>query len=182
MLAQEVAQKYARALFASTKDRNSLDAVYGQLTDLNEYVEKDKSLMDYLNSPNVYENKKIDLLRTVFLEKLNRIVVEFLIVLVEKKRIGFLPIIIDEYIRLVESEKGIARVTAIVAMPLKEEERNKLVQKLSEKTNMKIKLEVTQDPSIIGGMIVVMHNNIIDGSIKHQLELVTEKMSSVRVH
>ncbi len=182
MLTQEVAQKYARAIFASSKDKNLLDKVFDDLTDLNKYVISEKSLMNFLNSPNVFIENKIRLIKEVFSNRMDRLVVEFLVVLVDKKRIGFLSDIIDEYVRLVEADKGIGRVTAITAIPMNDNEKTELKSKLHTKTNLKIKLEEKVDKSIIGGMIVVMYNEIIDGSIRYQLEQVSEQLGSVRVH
>lgn len=181
MLTQEVAQKYARAIFASSKDKNLLDKVFGDLNDLNKYILSEKSLMEFLNSPNVFIDNKITLIREVFTNRVERLVVEFLVVLVEKKRIGFLADIIDEYVRLVEADQGVGRVTAITAVPMNDNEIADLKSKLQIKTSLKIKLEEKVDKSIIGGMIVVMYNEIIDGSVKYQLEQVSDQLGSVRV-
>ena len=101
MLAQEVASKY----------------------DLKAFLASDSTLLTFLKAPEVLEEWKLALVRNVFRERIEKLFIEFLIVLVEKHRIAFLPEVIDEFTRLVEAEKGIGRATVITAAPLNETEK-----------------------------------------------------------
>ena len=182
MIAQEVARTYSHALFASAQAHNQVDSINNDLNDVAAVVKHDSSLMKFLNTPNIAESTKTGLIRKLFGERLQRLSVEFLLVLIEKQRIAFLPEVIDEYTRLVEAENGIGRATVITAIALDEGQRSKLSEKLAAKTDLKIVLEEKIDDAIIGGMIVILHNEIIDGSIRHGLDLVEEQLSKVRVH
>ena len=53
--------------------------------------------------------------------------------------------------------------------------------KLHKKTGLKIELEKKSDPSILGGMIIIMHDEIIDGSVRHGLDLIRDKLERVKV-
>ena len=182
MLSQEVAKKYANALFLSVKEKNLTDTAYDQFRALKELIVKDKTLVNFLSAPQVLDENKIALLRDVFTPRIDRLFVEFLTVLVEKNRINFLGEIIDEFDRLIEAEKGIGRVTVITAVSLNDSERTRLVEKMAAKTGLEIVLEEKVDSSIIGGMIIILHNEIIDGSVKHGLSLIEEQLNKVRVH
>ncbi|MFH1687115.1 MAG: ATP synthase F1 subunit delta [bacterium] len=182
MLSQEVAKIYAQGLYLSVVDRGKTDLAYGQLQDLRGYLETDQTLLNFLVAPHVLDEHKLALVRDVFSDRVDRLFVEFLIVLVRKHRIGYLKGIIDEFVRLVEADKGIARVTVITALSLIEAERQRLTSKLASRTGLSIQLEEKVDPEIIGGMIVILHNEIIDGSIRHGLELIEERLTSLRVH
>ncbi|MFQ6008262.1 MAG: ATP synthase F1 subunit delta [Candidatus Zixiibacteriota bacterium] len=181
MLAQEVARKYAHALFLSVKDKKLTDKAYEQFSDLKNYLESDPTFLDFLNAPQVLDEHKLALVRDVFGPRLERLFVEFLVVLIQKHRIGFLPVVIDEFTRLVEAEKGIGRVTVITAVPLTEDEKNKLIVNMAAKTGLKIELEEKIEPGIIGGTIVILHNEIIDSSIRRSLDLLVEKLEKVKV-
>lgn len=182
MLSQEVAKKYAGALFMSVKEKNLFDNAYEQFNQLKALVKKDKSLVNFLSAPQVTDENKKKLIRDVFASRLERLFVEFLIVLVDKNRVNFLVEIIDEFDRLVEAERGIGRATVITALKLNDTERMNLIAKLAAKTNLEIVLEEKIDPAILGGMIVIIHNEIIDGSVRHELDLLEEQLSKVRVH
>ncbi|HOD65984.1 MAG TPA: ATP synthase F1 subunit delta [candidate division Zixibacteria bacterium] len=182
MLAQEVAQRYAHALFDAAREKGLLDAGYSQMADLRTVVRADRTLLNFLTAPQVLDEHKIELLRTVFGSRLQRLFVEFLVVLVGKHRINYLVEIIDEFVERVEKAKGIGRARVISAVPLSGPERENLVGRLSAKTGLQIRLEVRIDPAILGGLIVILHNEIIDGSIRHGLGLIEEQLLKVKVN
>ncbi len=182
MLSQEVAKKYANALFLSVKEKNLTDVAYEQFNSLKELISKDKTLINFLSAPHVLDENKMALVRDVFTPRIERLFVEFLLVLVDKNRINFLDDIIDEFDRLIEAEKGIGRVTVITAIPLDDSQRTRLNQKMITKTGLEIVLEEKVDKTILGGMIIILHNEIIDGSVRHGLDLIEEKLNKVRVH
>lgn len=181
MLAQEVASKYAQALFAAAKEKGLIDKAYEQFNDLKVFLASDSTLLTFLKAPEVLEEHKEALIRDVFRERIEQLFIEFLVVLVTKHRIAFLPEVIDEFTRLVEAEKGIGRATIITATPLNETKKNDLVTKLTAKTGLKIELEEKVDPDILGGMIVILHNEIIDGSVRRDLDLLKEQLDKVKV-
>lgn len=181
MLSQEVAKKYANALFLSVKEKNLTDIAYEELNQIKELVLKDKTLVNFLSAPQVSDENKVKLIKDVFMPRMQRLFVEFLLVLVDKNRIGFLSEILDEFDRLIEAEKGIGRVTVITAVAINDTERTQLIAKMAAKTGLEIVLEEKVDASILGGMIIILHNEIIDGSVKHEMDLLEEQLTKVRV-
>ncbi|MCP4684844.1 MAG: ATP synthase F1 subunit delta [bacterium] len=182
MIAAEVAKKYANALFLSTGERGLVDQAYDQFSGLKQALETDDSLLSFLSSPKVADEQKLDLIHTVFGERMEQLFVEFLAVLVKKRRAGYMVEVIDEFNRLVEFEKGISRVTVTTAVPLTDVERGNLLSTLAEKTGKKIELESKIEPAIIGGMIVIMHDEIVDGSVRHGLDLLEDQLQKIKVH
>jgi len=182
MITQVISRRYAHALFLSTREKGLIDLAYEQFNDLNNLLVADASLMNFLKAPQVLEESKISLIRNVFKERLENLFVEFVVVLIEKGRIGYLSNIIKEFNYLVETEKGIGRVTVLTARKISESQREALTAKLVKKTGLKIFLEEKVDPSIIGGMIVKMYDQIIDGSVEYALKMVQDRLEKVRVH
>jgi len=182
VIAQEVARKYAGALFDSASDRNLLDQAYEQIAQLGELLESDRTLLTFLLSPQVLDKNKQSLVRDVFGSRMEPLFVEFLIVLLDKRRTRYLPEVIVEFNRLVEDAKGISRATVITATPLAESERERLTTRLADRSGRSIKLESKVDSSILGGMIVMIDGKIIDGSVRHGLDLIEEQLGKIRVH
>ncbi|MEW6050321.1 MAG: ATP synthase F1 subunit delta [Candidatus Zixiibacteriota bacterium] len=181
MLAQEIGHKYAHALFMSAKHKKMLELADEQFLALKAILSQDRSLQSFLDAPQVPDDKKEALIRKVFEGRMERMFVEFLLVLLDKHRINYLPEIIDEFDRLVKAEKGIARVTVITAMPLSTAEAQSLIARLAVRSGMTIELEQKIDPAILGGTIVIMHNQIIDGSLRHGLDRIREQLEKVKV-
>lgn len=182
MIAQQVAKRYSAALFMSTRERGLVDEAYEQFSGLKTAMETDNSLLKFLASPRVEEDQKLQLLRSAFGERMEQLFVEFLAVLVRKRRAGYLIEVIDEFNRRVEFEKGINRVTVMSAVPISPEEEASLVATLANKTGKKIELEKKVDPDIIGGMIVIMADEIIDGSVKYGLSQLESQLQKIKVH
>lgn len=182
MLIHEVARKYASALFQAAKQRSLIDSSYTEMNEFRSFVAKDKNLLRFLTAPQINEAEKIAVVREALGNSLDQLFVEFLVVLVEKGRIGHLLSIIDEFNRQVEAHKGIGRATVISAVPLSDDQRQRLTESLAAVSGLKIRIEEKVDKSIIAGMIVIMHNQIIDGSVRHGLDQIHDQLMHVRVH
>ncbi len=89
---------------------------------------------------------------------------------------------IDEFIRLVEDAKGISRAEVITAVPLTADEQAKITARLEQKTGRKIILVSKVDPATLGGMIVLVEGEIIDGSVRHGLDQIRDQLEKVKVH
>jgi len=182
MLAQQVGKKYGGALFQLVKDKNIIDTAWEQFDDLAEYLKKEDAFFDFMAAPQIPDRDKEQLVKQVFESRFDKPLFNFLMVLTEKRRINYLLEIIEEFDRLVRAEKGIEKATCITAVPLSEGERSSLIDRLAAKTDLKIELEEKIDQSIIGGMIIILHNQIIDGSIRHGLQILRNRLMNLKVH
>jgi F-type H+-transporting ATPase subunit delta len=182
MISQQIAKKYSNALFQLAKEKGLLDQAWEQFKSLAEYLRRDRSFKDFMLAPQVSDRKKEDLVRKAFHGKMEEPFFNFLMFLVEKRRIGFLLEIIEEFDRLVREDKGILKVTCITSAKITDDERRELIDRLAAKTSKEIEIEEKVDRSIIGGMVVMLHNQIIDGSIRHGLNLLRNRLLKVKVH
>ncbi|MDP9343555.1 MAG: F0F1 ATP synthase subunit delta [Actinomycetota bacterium] len=69
-------------------------------------------------------------------------------------------------------------VEARTAVPLDGERRQRLAAALARAVGRQVDLEVTVDPSIVGGVVARMGDEVIDGSIRRKLELARERLTS----
>lgn len=182
MLAQQVGKKYGGALFQLARDKNLIDKAWEQFSDLGAYLEKDNAFIDFMAAPQIPDRDKEKLITQVFESRFDRPFFNFIMVLARKRRITFILDIIEEFDRQVRARKGIEKATCITTVPISEGERNNLIAGLAAKTGLKIELQEKIDPSIIGGMIIILHNQIIDGSIKYDLDVLKNRLMSLKVH
>jgi F-type H+-transporting ATPase subunit delta len=181
MLAHQVAKKYSTALFNIVREKGLIDEAYGQFEDLDNLVKADKSLLRFLLAPHILDQHKVALIKDVFGPRLDPLFLEFLLVLIDKHRVGFLHGIIEEFRELVAEERGmiVARVTTV--KPLNDSQRGALIDRLKSKTGKSVELDEKLDPSILGGMIVILGDQIIDGSVRHHLSLLKEELMKLKV-
>lgn len=160
-----------------------LDAVYEQMSSLNDILNRPegKQMLNFLLAPNVMDDKKESLVRTVLGERIERLLTEFLVVLLNKHRIAYLGDIIQEFLQLVEEHRKMGRVKVTTAIKLTDAERSSLVRQLETKTGLKIQLEEKVDASILGGMILMLKDKIIDGSVRYELSVLRDQLNKVKV-
>jgi F-type H+-transporting ATPase subunit delta len=103
---------------------------------------------------------------------------KFMTLLLEKGRLGNLPVIALTFEELSHQILNRARVSTTTAWQLTPQDKEDLAQRLQEVTGGKeIILTLQVDPVLIGGMVVQVGNTIYDGSIKRQLENLKEKLT-----
>ncbi len=124
---------------------------------------------------------KVRIIEQTLKGRVSKLVVDLLLLLVEKKRFMFIDEIMEAYRYLYEKEKGIVEVRTITAIPLEDKLKDELIRKLEAQTKKTIRIKPEVDPDIIGGMILVMEDHIIDGSIRFKLEQLKRRLGESRV-
>lgn len=174
---EQVGKLYANALFELCKEEECIDLVYDKLNKYNSVFIEFKDLQKLLSVPTIELTDKLNILSKVF--KNDGIAYNFLCILVEKKRINSFAGIVDEFNIIYNSYKNIIEVTATTSIPLTEEIRQKLVDKLEQKSGKKIKLIEIVSPEILGGIIINYGNTQIDNSIKGKLKDISKQLKQI---
>lgn len=170
---------YAEALFELCKERDNLDEVHSELLWLNDVIENNGELVKFLNAPTVEPSDKKNVLKNVFENELSKTSFDFLCVVADKKRIKYLSKIIESFNALYNNENNILEVTAITTVPLSVTIKEKLIKKLESVSKKTIVLSEKIDKSIIGGIVIEYNNTQIQGSIKHRLDELRDRINSV---
>ena len=174
-----VASRYAEALFQVGEEENLTDKLYQELSEIVNLIEINQDLFSILKSPVISKKEKINIIDYVFENKININVKNFLKILVERNRISSIKDIASSYKELLNEKNNILEGIAITAIPMKKEEIKKLEEKLSQKYNKNVTLENKVDKSILGGVLVRLGNEEIDGTVKTRLSKVKEQLSQV---
>ncbi|MDH3217267.1 MAG: ATP synthase F1 subunit delta [Candidatus Krumholzibacteria bacterium] len=180
MIPRGIARRYATALFNAALKANVSDEIHEQTQHFRGLLRKDSACKNFLLSPQVLTEDKKDLI-TAIRSQTSELFVQFLLLLIDKKRFQHVEEIIDGYKHLYERHQGILEVKAITAVPLDQPMKQKTIDKLASETGKKIRLSPTVDPDIIGGMIVIMEDKIIDGSIRFRMEKLRRELDEIRV-
>ncbi|SFJ55267.1 F-type H+-transporting ATPase subunit delta [Terrisporobacter glycolicus] len=174
-----IANRYAEALFQLSEDENITKEIYNELHDVVETVKNNKDLDNVLRSPLVAKIEKVKLIESLFNNKINNNLKNFLKILVEKGRISSLKSIELTFKQLLNDKNNIIEGTVISAIPLTDEKVKELEGKLSKKYNKNVTLENKVDQSILGGVLVRLGNTQIDGSVKTRLDNIKDQLSQV---
>lgn len=98
----------------------------------------------------------------------------FMKVLVEKKRINFLPSIVEAYLELADQAAGRIHATVESATSLDEATNTELNKKLKALLNKEVIMESVTDKNLIGGLRVKVGSKVLDGTIRGQLTRMKE--------
>src|SRR5205085_12009909 len=108
--------------------------------------------------------------------KAQPIVANLLYILVTRQRLALLPRIFESYQQLYNREKGIMVADVTSAVPLDEAQQKRVVAELSKITGKTIELRVHQDPSILGGLITRIGDELIDASVATRLANLSQRL------
>lgn len=176
-----VAQRYASALFEVAKRKGVQEEIDAHLGLASELYEDPKVRM-FLESPKVRVEEKMGVVRRALEKVVNPLVLRLLALLLERKRVSYLPEISSTFAMVLEESKGIVRAEVRTAIPLDEETERKLREALSRVTGRKILMEKHVDSSLIGGVHVRMGDKLLDSSIRTRLRDMKEGLLAVKVH
>lgn len=170
-----VAKRYARALIQIGEEDGNYELYGVELKGFEELLEASPELRDVMLNP-IYEREiKKRAIRLVAEKlRLSPIVQNFLLLLVDKRRITALKHVVRCYQELVDEVAGRIRAQVFAAVPLEEPVQEVLKGKLETLTGKKVILEVAQDPDLIGGIVTKIGDKVYDGSVRTQLASLRE--------
>ncbi|MCJ8341293.1 MAG: ATP synthase F1 subunit delta [Cetobacterium sp.] len=174
MIANQVGKRYAEAIYSVAEANNNVKAVYEVLNSIMELYKTDVDFRNFITHPLLKVAQKKEALGKIFTDA-DENTLDILYYILEKGRIGEIREIVAEFVKIDYAKNQILDVEATFAVELNEEQKDKLIKKLENKTGKKIKLVVNVDKSLIGGGIIRIGDQVTDGSIRRQLETLTQK-------
>ncbi len=177
MLNIQLATKYARAIFEIARDEKKLDEYDADLNLVREDVFTLPEAVSFFKNPLVPHQAKKDLLTKAVKGEVSDTVMNFLMLLTDKSRIGIFNEIYEIFTGLKNEEQGIVIADVTTAFPLNKDQEKKLGLKLAEVTKKKIKIRKHEDKSILGGVIVRVGDKRIDGSAAGRLQALKSTLS-----
>jgi len=179
-LSAKVAVPYARALYDFSIQKNLMHQITADFQNLETFLNQTPDLVDYLNNPIIGKEQKAELLDKTLKTQLNNETFKFLNVLIKRDRINLLETVIENYLALVYDLAAIKIIEVSAAFELPTAQKDHLTSKLKELTNAReIRLVITVDSSLIGGLVIKINSKTIDFSVKNQLQLLAKHLDSV---
>lgn len=160
---------YADALFAVAEAEGELEPVEAQLYAFAKLVEREPRLREALGDPALPAENKRGLIADSLGERANPIAVNLLGFLVEQGRGRELVRIVDGLVEVAAERREHRLAEVRSAVPLDAAQRRRLAEALSKATGMKVEVKVVVDPSVIGGVVTRVGDEIFDGSVRSRL-------------
>ncbi|GAH99840.1 unnamed protein product [marine sediment metagenome] len=161
------ARRYSQAVFNIALERNELDRWQSDLRKIASLGE-DATFIALLENPKVRFEDKVGLL-SERLGDINPLALNLVYLLVTRGRLSMAGDIAGEYQRLLDGYRGIEQAEVTTAIPLDDEDRQRLEEHLGAVVGKKVVLKLKVDSSLIGGIIARIGDKLLDGSTHSKL-------------
>ena len=129
----------------------------------------DRGLIARLDDPRLGKRKAKDALAATLAGRIERVVLDLLLLLVDRNRLADAPAILAEAVRLAEIQAGIVHITVTSAAPLTAALRERLTKRMHIVAGPGALIEERVEPLLIGGLTVRIGDHFGDGSVRRKL-------------
>lgn len=170
MSTNAIARRYAKALFQLAENQGCVEQYYTELKDFARALDSAPESYGIMAAPGHGIEAKREMLKELSARlQVSRTIGDFLLLLLDRKRIEALSGIADCYRSFADAAAGILRSSITSALPLTEQQVREMQKALEKNTGKKIVLTVATDPLLIGGVVTRIGDKVFDGSIRTQL-------------
>lgn len=166
---QAVAYRYAKSLIELAEEKGITETIQKDMQLFEQVCVENRAFELTLKSPVVKHLKKLQILKSVFKDKINPMTLSIFEIITNKNRETILPALATEYLRQYDVMKGFitAEVTSVVG--LSEVQKTEFTNLVANSTGKKVKLTEKVNPSLIGGYILRVDDKQIDTSVRKKL-------------
>ena len=179
-MASSAAKRYAQAVFSLGQEQGTLDAWGDDLAMLSRVVGDDR-IATYLINPSVAAERRIEALETSLGTNVQPEARKLAKMLIERNRTMLIPQIREMFDAQLRAERGIAVAEVTTAERLSDAERDAVRERLETMTGKTVELALKIDPEIIGGIIIRIGDQVIDGSVRNKLEKMRSRLMAGRL-
>jgi F-type H+-transporting ATPase subunit delta len=160
---------YARALFEAAQEKGRLEPVRDQLEQVVAAAAEVPELRELLRNPQLDPRARAAALEDV-LAGGDELLRNFLLVLVDKGRIGELEVIAQEFERLVAASEGVLSAELTTAIELSDDDERRLLKQIEDASGRKVEATRRVDPGLIGGIVLQVGSHRLDASVRGRLD------------
>jgi F-type H+-transporting ATPase subunit delta len=169
---------YAEALFAVVEAEGVLSKVEDELFAFAKAVEQNTELREALVDPALpLENRK-GVVHDLLGERAHPLTVAIVDFVTEAGRAKNLGAIVEELASIAARSRQHQLAEVRTAVPLSDEQRARIAEALTRATGRPIEVKVVVDPSVVGGVVARVGDEVFDGSIASRLEEAKQQLGS----
>ena len=181
-MAKLVSKVYGDALFEEAMEKNVLSQWYEEIGALRTIFLENPDLAQFLNHPQIIKEEKKKVVETIFFGKLSEGLLGFLVTVIEKGRQNDMIAICDYFTDRVKAYKKIGVVKVTSALPLSEDQKKRVEERLLETTGfVSLETEYAVDESLLGGLVIRIGDRVVDSSIKTRLEEIRRDLMKLQL-
>jgi len=177
-----VSERYAAALFELAVEKDAVEEVYQDSLLILQTCENSKDLRLLLKSPIINTGKKRSIVQDIFEKYINRLTLEYMLIMVRKKREQFLPSVASQFVELYKQFKNILTVNFKSPVAPEPQIKKQILELMKNYANADIDLKTEIDESLIGGFILRWKDKQYDASIRREIENMRTAIAKVNLY
>jgi F-type H+-transporting ATPase subunit delta len=183
MTSSAVVTRYANALADVVMGGSGVgirpDEAAAQLQAFAQLVAESHDLRNALTSPSVsLARKRAVITRLADAQAMSRVMRNFLCVLSDHRRLDALSDVASAFAAVLDERLGFARAEIQSAEPLRQDQQDALLAKISQLTGKKVRPAWQVDPELLGGVVVNVGSKVYDGSVRGQLTVIGRRLAA----
>lgn len=171
-----VIQGYAAAIFEVAKGEGALDQVEDELFRFARTVEQESKLREALQDQAIPPELRAKVVAELLGKRTSPHTVTLLQFVIAAGKARQLSQIVDALVKKSAEDRSRTVAEVRAATPLGEEQRTKLREAIERATGQQVELKVLVDPSVLGGLLVRVGDQVFDGTIRNRLQLAKERL------
>ena len=174
---ETAARRYAEAAFDIGRTDKTLDAWERDLAAVAAAL-RNAELRRLVDHPAIAYADKERVMRRVVGEGVSELALNLVLLMIRRGRPGAIERMVAHFAELLRRERGIALAEVRSALPLEDEQRDAVSDRLAQLTRSKIEMNEAVDESLIGGIAVRIGDTLYDGSIRNRLERLRARLTT----
>ena len=168
------AKRYAEALFALAEEKNATEAWLDELRQVAASLD-DRTVTAYLSTPRVPTEAKLAVVAQLT-DGRDPMIGNLMGLLTSRQGAWLLGAVVDEYVALLNVRQGRVAAEVTTAVAISDAQQRRLRESLGASLQKEIVLETRVAPEILGGVLVRVGDQIIDGSVRSKLAALRQRL------
>ncbi|NTW72363.1 MAG: ATP synthase F1 subunit delta [Eubacteriaceae bacterium] len=166
-----IEKRYGEALLDISFDLNQIEAFQKDLTLLSNNFTQEPSLREFLLNPSRTMESKNTLIRNIYQDTISKEVLNFVLLLLERRNVKLLPAIAKEYMLMSDKKQNVVQLKIDAAASLDDDQLKRLKENYSKRFDAAdVKYQVNTDPALVGGIRVQTGDMLLEDSIKKRMD------------
>lgn len=170
MAEAKLGRRYAKSLFDLAMEQGKLEVIYNDMVLIDKVCKENRALVLLLQNPIIFPDKKRSILKEIFSSKVEKLTIQFLEIIVKKRRENHLVSITTEYIASYMQYKGIEKAIVTSAIGLDDKLRAEIIALVKKSHQKEVELVEKIDKKLLGGFILQVGDKQYDASISRSLK------------
>lgn len=170
ILTSEVLEPYAQALMSLGKSNDLVDRFAEDMANILDTLNASEDLQGFITNPLAKLDAKKAVLNQIFGESVHPFTKNFLMLLVDRRRVMFLDGICKQYQVIYRKLKQVVLAEVVSAVDLNDAQKDAIRDRVKAMTNASsVELQTSIDRDLIGGVIIKVGSQVVDASLRGQL-------------